>query len=104
MTTENLQEWLVAVFKGLLTDPESLVVEKTVDEQGVLFRVKVAKQDTGKVIGRKGNIAESLRTIVRAAGYLADVRASLIIDVPGSNFRPQEEFDEDPNVRPEDRK
>lgn len=85
MKTE-LQDWFVQVIGRLVSKPEAVVVDKTVDEQGVLFTVRVADSDTGKLIGKKGVIAQALRTIVRSAGYMEDMRVSVKIDAPNSKF------------------
>ncbi len=82
----QLQDWFVLVISRLVSKPEEIKVEKTVDEQGVLFTVKVSDSDTGKLIGKKGTIAQALRTIVRSAGYMEDMRVSVKIDAPNSRF------------------
>ena len=87
---EKLTEWLVGVLEGLVTDPSKLSVEKTVDEIGTKFTVKVAEADRGRVIGKKGQTAEAIRTIVRVAGFLNDVRASVIVDIPGRKYVPRD--------------
>lgn len=86
---EKLQNWLTAILAGLVSKPEFLSVNILQDEQGVLFTVDVADEDRGKVIGTKGTIAEAMRTLLRASGHLSDVRASLKINSPGSNFTPR---------------
>ena len=57
---------------------------------GVLFIVKVDENDRGKVIGKKGSIAEALRVITRSAGRLIDIRTSMKIEAPGSRFAPKD--------------
>lgn len=86
MDETNLESWLTSVLSRLVTKPEEIQVIKTLDEQGVLFTVKVADEDTGKVIGKKGVIAQALRTLLRSAGYLEDMRVSMKIDAPNSKF------------------
>jgi len=101
MDSDNLKDWLVATLTILVEKPDEIEVEKTTDEQGVLYTVKVAEGDRGRVIGRKGAIASAMRTLLRSAGYIHDIRASMKIDIPGSNFVPR---DGDENLqRPEDR-
>lgn len=82
----QLQDWLVTVISRLVTHKDGVSVNKTVDEQGVLFTVKVDEADTGKLIGKKGAIAQAIRTIVRSAGYMEDMRVSVKIDAPNSRF------------------
>ena len=88
---KRLQDWFSAVVAGLVAKPEEVTVEKTVDEQGVLFTLKVSPEDTGKVIGKKGAIAQALRTILRSAGYMQDVRVSMKVSAPNSNFELEDE-------------
>ena len=84
--TKELQDWFSAVISRLVTKPGEIVVTKTLDEQGVLFTVKVANEDVGKVIGKQGVIAQALRTILRSAGFMEDMRASMKVDAPNSKF------------------
>ena len=82
MASETLQEYLRQILSGLVSNPGAIEIEKEADEMGVKFTVRVAQGDGGKVIGKKGVIAEAVRTIIRAAGYNQDVRASVILDIP----------------------
>lgn len=84
--SDTLQDWLEIVLTGLVSDPKGIEIEKTTDEMGVRYIVKVAKEDRGKVIGKQGAIAQALRTLVRSAGFLADIRATMVIDVPRDDF------------------
>ena len=88
MDKEKLGEWLITVISALVTEPEKVVVTHSVDEQGVLFLVKVSPEDIGKVIGRKGAIAGAIRTLLRSAGFFGDMRASMKVDAQNSNFTP----------------
>jgi hypothetical protein len=87
----KITDWLISVIGGLVSKPEAIEVTKTTDEQGVLFSVKVAKEDAGKVIGKQGVIANAIRTLLRSAGYMQEMRASMKVDVPGSKFVVKEE-------------
>ena len=83
---DKLTDWLISILGGLVSKPDEVEVNRTQDEQGVLFTVKVAKEDAGKVIGKGGVIANAIRTLLRSAGYMEDVRASMKINAPGSKF------------------
>ena len=87
---DKISEWLKNVISILVAKPDEIKITRTSDEQGVLFTVKVADEDTGKIIGKKGNIATAIRTLLRSAGYHDDMRASMKVDVPGSRFTPPE--------------
>jgi predicted RNA-binding protein YlqC (UPF0109 family) len=72
----ELLEWLA---RRLVDDPEAVRVEQEEREDAVVFRLHVAPDDVGKVIGRQGRIARALRSIVRAGGARADRRFLLEI-------------------------
>jgi predicted RNA-binding protein YlqC (UPF0109 family) len=72
-----LVELLEYLGRGLVDDPDAVTVERIEDEEGVVLRLHVAKDDVGKVIGRQGRIAKALRTLVRASGA-ADGRRVLL--------------------------
>jgi predicted RNA-binding protein YlqC (UPF0109 family) len=71
-----LLEWIV---RRLVDDPEAVRVETEEREDALVFRLHVAPDDVGKVIGRQGRLARALRSIVRAAGARADERYLLEI-------------------------
>ncbi|HET9731597.1 MAG TPA: KH domain-containing protein [Acidimicrobiales bacterium] len=64
-TARGVLEFLA---KEIVDDPESVVIEVEEGRQGVLLRLHVAPDDMGKVIGRRGRVAQAIRTVVRAAG------------------------------------
>jgi uncharacterized protein len=61
---KDLVEFLV---QELVDEPDAVAVEETQDERGPRYRVRVAPEDMGKVIGRGGRTAKAIRTFVRAA-------------------------------------
>jgi hypothetical protein len=83
---DKLTKWLETVVMGLVSQPDLVKVSAVEDEQGVLFMVNVAKEDTGKVIGKKGTIAEAIRVLLRSAGYIEQIRACMKVSAPGSTF------------------
>lgn len=90
MKAENLKNWLIDLISGLVIHTNDILVEEQEDEMGILYIVKVHNDDAGKVIGKKGAIADAIRTVLRSAGRLADVRISMKID-SGSNYEIKEE-------------
>jgi uncharacterized protein len=70
---------LTFVAKSIVEDPDAVVVE--VDERGrsVTLRVHAAPDDLGRLIGRRGRVAQSIRALVRAAGARDGVDASVDI-------------------------
>jgi predicted RNA-binding protein YlqC (UPF0109 family) len=72
----ELLEW---VARRLVDDPDAVRVETEEREDAIVFRLHVAPDDVGKVIGRQGRMARALRSVVRAAGARADERYVLEI-------------------------
>ena len=56
------------VAKSIVDDPDSVRIETETDRRGLTLRLHVAPDDMGKVIGRRGRVAQSIRTLVRATG------------------------------------
>jgi predicted RNA-binding protein YlqC (UPF0109 family) len=65
--------------KKIVEDPEAVRVEEVESEGDLLLRLHVAEADRGKVIGRRGRMVQSLRTLARAAGASSDRRVLLEI-------------------------
>ncbi len=87
---ENDQQFLEYVIKGLVEHPESVVINRTVDEMGVLLTLTVHKDDMGKVVGREGATAKAIRTLLRVVGMKNDARVNLKINEPEGGLRSQE--------------
>ncbi len=79
---EKDQEFLEAVVKALVDHPETVKVNRTVDEMGVLLTLDVHAEDMGKIIGRSGNTAKAIRTLLRVVGMKNDARVNLKINEP----------------------
>lgn len=76
------QEFLETVVKNLVDNPDAVKVTRKVDEMGVLLSVKVDKEDVGKLIGRQGNTAKAIRTLLRVVGIKNRARVNLKIEEP----------------------
>jgi predicted RNA-binding protein YlqC (UPF0109 family) len=74
-----LAELLAWIARRLVDEPDAVRVETEEREGAVVFRLHVAPDDVGKVIGRQGRLARALRSIVRASGSRADERYVLEI-------------------------
>lgn len=75
------QEFIEFVVKSLVGKPEAVSIERRIDEKGVLLELTVDPEDLGRVIGKRGATAQSLRTLLRALGTKNDARYNLkIID------------------------
>src|SRR3989338_237787 len=89
------QEFLDYVAKALVDNPDDVEVSRKVDEMGVLLTIKVHKDDVGKLIGRNGNTAKALRTLLRVVGMKNHARVNLKIDEPEGGRGPRGESVED---------
>src|SRR3954465_271576 len=79
---EKDQEFLEFVVKGLVEHPEDVKIGRTVDEMGVLLTLDLNGEDMGKVIGRSGNTAKAIRTLLRVVGMKHNARVNLKINEP----------------------
>ncbi|HSX46589.1 MAG TPA: KH domain-containing protein [Patescibacteria group bacterium] len=73
------QQFIEFVVKSLVNNPDAVKVERTIDEKGVLLELTVDPEDLGRVIGKRGATAQSLRTLLRALGTKNDARYNLKI-------------------------
>lgn len=73
------QQFVEYVIKSLVEHPEDVVVERLIDEKGVLLTLTVNPEDLGRVIGKRGGTAQSVRTLLRALGTKNDARYNLKI-------------------------
>jgi hypothetical protein len=72
-------ELLEHLARQLVDEPDAVAVEEVRQEGATVLRLRVAKDDVGKVIGRQGRIARALRAIVRASGARSHRRVVLEI-------------------------
>lgn len=73
------QQFIEYVVKSLVGNPDAVKVERRIDEKGVLLELSVDPEDLGRVIGKRGATAQSLRTLLRALGTKNDARYNLKI-------------------------
>ena len=93
------QKFIEYVVKTLVGKPDEVKIERTVDEKGVLLLLTVDPEDLGRVIGRRGATAQSMRTLLRALGAKNEARDNLqLVD----NGYPKPERENDREDRHED--
>ena len=73
------QQFVEFIVKSLVSKPDEVKVERRIDEKGVLLELTVDPEDLGRVIGKRGATAQSLRTLLRALGTKNDARYNLKI-------------------------
>jgi predicted RNA-binding protein YlqC (UPF0109 family) len=82
MATSIDQQFVEFVVKSLVNNPDAVQIERRIDEKGVLLELTVDPEDLGRVIGKRGATAQSLRTLLRALGTKNEARYNLkIVDV-----------------------
>ncbi len=95
-------EFLEFIVKNLVDNPDAVVVERKVDEMGVLLSLKVHPDDMGQIIGKEGSTARAIRNLVRIIGLKNKARVNLkIIEPEGSNFESKKSSTPEPEKREE---
>ena len=87
---ESDAAFLEHVVKSLVDNPDDVKINRTVDEMGVLLTLDVNSQDMGKIIGRDGNTAKAIRTLLRVVGMKNNARVNLKINEPEGSPRREE--------------
>ncbi len=81
--------FLEYVVKALVDNPDDVKIDRTVDEMGVLITMTVNSADMGKIIGRQGNTAKAIRTLLRVIGMKNNARVNLKINEPEGSVKPE---------------
>ncbi len=85
------QQFVEYIVKTLVNNPDKVVVEREIDERGVLLSLSVDPEDVGRVIGKRGATAQSIRTLLRVLGTKNGARYNLKVvntdDVEGGEPR-----------------
>ncbi|HLC38994.1 MAG TPA: KH domain-containing protein [Patescibacteria group bacterium] len=87
---EKDQEFVEYVVQALVSHPDDVTVKRTVDEMGVLIELTVNPEDMGQVIGKEGQTAKALRTLLRVLGAKNNARINLKIIEPAGGQRSTE--------------
>src|SRR5690348_2637352 len=89
------KEFVEYVVKALVNNPDDVHVQRSVDDMGVLLELAVNPEDMGKVIGKAGATAKSIRTLLRVLGSRNDARVNLkIVEPEGAEGAPAKAADE----------
>ena len=90
------QQFVEYIVKTLVNNPEKVVVERKIDEKGVLLSLTVDPEDVGRVIGKRGVTAQAIRVLLRALGTKQDARYNLkIVNTDSEHESHREEKSED---------
>lgn len=81
MATYADQEFVEYIVKAIVDNPDKVIVHRDIDELGVLLSLEIAKEDMGTIIGKNGQTAKAIRTLLRIIGAKNNSRVNLkIID------------------------
>ncbi|MCX6727704.1 MAG: KH domain-containing protein [Candidatus Saccharibacteria bacterium] len=99
------QQFVEYIVKSLVGNPDAVVIERSVDDKGVLLELTVDPEDLGRIIGKRGATAQSLRTLLRALGTKNEARYNLkIVDNGPEDYvrpeRPERSDRQNQNDRP----
>lgn len=72
-----MKEVLETIIKNLVDNPEGVEIKEIEKEKSIIFEVKVAEGEMGKIIGRQGKIAQSIRTVVKAIANRKDKKVTV---------------------------
>ena len=78
----SAKDFVQYVVQQLVTQPDKVEVEEKIDDLGTLIELKVAKDDMGKIIGKSGQTAKSLRVLLRVIGSKTNARINMKILEP----------------------
>ncbi|KKQ57271.1 MAG: hypothetical protein US74_C0006G0055 [Parcubacteria group bacterium GW2011_GWA2_38_13] len=88
MAEHKDKEFVETIVQAIVSHPEDVKVERTVDEMGVLLTLHINQADMGYVIGRQGQTARSIRTLLKIVGAKNNARVNLKIYEPEGSMRP----------------
>jgi len=92
------QEFLEFLIKSIVDHPEEVKVDRRIDEMGVLLTLKVNPQDMGKIVGRQGSTAKSIRNLLRIVGIKNSARVNLKIEEPDGGMRSSMRLGDDSQI------
>lgn len=82
------KDFLETIVKAIVGHPDKVEVDRTVDEMGVLLTLKTDPEDMGYVIGRRGQTAQAIRTLLKIVGAKNNARVNLKIYEPEGSIKP----------------
>lgn len=81
------KDFLEFIVKTLVDNPTDVKIDRTIDERGVLLNLKINPADMGQIIGRQGQTARAIRTLLRVVGAKNNARVNLKIEEPEGSTR-----------------
>lgn len=97
-TDQSIDEKLILeILQTLVSKPEDIVINRKVEEQGVILYVKVNAFDMRIVIGKNGSMATALKTVIKAVGKANNTNVKIVFEEPNDRtvFKPERKYDFD---------
>lgn len=94
------QEFTEQIVRAIVNHPEDVTTDRIVDERGVLITLHINQEDMGYVIGRQGQTARAIRTLLKIVGAKANARVNLKIYEPEGSRRPHVDRPADASAQP----
>lgn len=95
------QEFVEHIVRAIVGHPDDVRTDRIIDERGVLITLHINPEDMGYVIGRQGQTARSIRTLLKIVGAKSNARVNLKIYEPEGSRRPPRREDRDEGRRDE---
>jgi predicted RNA-binding protein YlqC (UPF0109 family) len=76
---ERMKELVEYIARSIVEAPDEVTISEAEGERGIVLRLQVAPDDKGRVIGKQGQVAQAMRTLLRVAGTRAHARVQLEI-------------------------
>ena len=86
---EQDQAFVEMIVKAIVNHPDDVKTERKIDERGVLITLNIHQEDMGYVIGKQGQTARAIRTLLKIVGAKSDARVNLKINEPEGSTRPE---------------
>ena len=74
-----MKDLVVYIAKSIVNEPDAVNVEEETNEEGITLKLRVADEDKGRIIGKQGQIAQAMRTLLRVKAAKASTRVRLEI-------------------------
>lgn len=74
-----MKELVEYIAKSIVNGPDEVVVEEETTEEGITLKLQVADEDKGRIIGKQGQVAQAMRTLLRVKAAKAATRVRLEI-------------------------
>jgi uncharacterized protein len=101
MESHSDQEFVETLVRSIVSHPDDVTTERKVDEMGVLITLKINPEDMGYVIGRGGQTARAIRTLLKIVGAKNNARVNLKIYEPEGSRRPPRRTEDESHSAPE---